>query len=99
MTFICSRLTLSLHISEELDAIFPYHEGLAAVAVGCKTVRPADNPEHEYAVGGKWGFIDKQGNEVVPLQYDSIANYRQVKNNKVLVLKDGKWKALQLSGR
>ena len=32
-------------------------------------------------------------------QYDSIANYRQVKNNKVLVLKDGKWKALQLSGR
>ena len=33
------------------------------------------------------------------LQYDSIANYRQVKNHKVLVLKDGKWKALQLSGR
>nr|WP_314159357.1 hypothetical protein [uncultured Prevotella sp.] len=32
-------------------------------------------------------------------QYDSIANYRQVKNHKVLVLKDGKWKALQLSGR
>ena len=32
-------------------------------------------------------------------QWDSIANYRQVKNNKVLVLKDGKWKALQLSGR
>lgn len=64
------------------------------MAVGCKTVRPADNPEHEYAVGGKWGFIDKQGNEVVPLH----ANYRQVKNNKVLVLKDGKWKALQLSG-
>ena len=55
--------------------------------------------QNEYTVGGKWGFIDKQGNEVVPLQYDSIANYRQVKNNKVLVLKDGKWKALQLSGR
>ena len=69
------------------------------MAVGCKTVRPADNPEHEYAVGGKWGFIDKQGNEVVPLQYDSIANHRQVKNNKVLVLKDGKWKSLQLSAR
>lgn len=41
------------------------------MAVGCKTVRPADNPEHEYTVGGKWGFIDKQGNEVVPLQYDA----------------------------
>ncbi len=68
------------------------------MAVGCMTVRPADNPEHEYTVGGKWRFIDKQGNEVVPLQYDSITNYRQVKNHKVLVLKVGKWKALQLSG-
>lgn len=35
----------------------------------------------------------------MPLLYDSIANHRQVKNNKVLVLKGGKWKALQLSGR
>ena len=86
-------------VNPKYDAVFPYHEGLAAVAMGCKTVRPADDPEHEYTVGGKWGFIDKQGNEVVPLQYDSIANHRQVKKNKVLVLKDGKWKALQLSGR
>ncbi|MEZ7706752.1 hypothetical protein O3680_13235 [Prevotella melaninogenica] len=37
--------------------------------------------------------------EIALLQHDSIANYRQVKNNKLLVLKDGKWKALQLSGR
>ena len=38
--------------------------------MGSKEVRPADDPEHEYTVGGKWGFIDKQGNEVVPLEYD-----------------------------
>ena len=57
-------------VSPKYDAIFPYHDGLAAVAVGSKTVRPADDPEHEYTVGGKWGFIDKQGNEVVPLEYD-----------------------------
>lgn len=81
-------------VSPKYDAIFPYHDGLAAVAVGSKEVRPADDPEHEYTVGGKWGFIDKQGNEVVPLEYDSIANHRQFKNGKAMVMKGGKWRSL-----
>ena len=83
-------------VNPKYDAIFPYHDGLAAVAVGSKTVRPADDPEHEYTVGGKWGFIDKQGNEVIPLEYDSIANYRRFVNGKALVLKHGKWMKLSI---
>ena len=78
-------------VKPKYDAIFPYYEGLAAVAVGCKTVRPQDDPEHEYVVGGKWGFIDKQGKEVIPLEYDSIANYRHFENGKALVLKGKKF--------
>lgn len=77
-------------VKPKYDAIFPYYEGLAAVAVGCKTVRPQDDPEHEYVVGGKWGFIDKQGKEVIPLEYDSIANHRCFENGKVLIFKGGK---------
>ena len=83
-------------VNPKYDAIFPYHDGLAAVAVGSKTVRPADDPEHEYTVGGKWGFIDKQGNEVIPLEYDSIANHRRFVNGKALVLKHGKWMKLSI---
>ena len=83
-------------VNPKYDAIFPYHDGLAAVAVGSKTVRPADDPEHEYTIGGKWGFIDKQGNEVIPLEYDSIANYRRFVNGKALVLKHGKWMKLSI---
>ena len=83
-------------VNPKYDAIFPYHDGLAAVAVGSKTVRPADDPEHEYTVGGKWGFIDKQGNEVIPLEYDSIANYRRFVNGKALGLKHGKWMKLSI---
>lgn len=86
-------------VPPKYDAIFPYKDGLAAVAVGCKTVRPADDPEHEYTVGGKWGFIDKQGNEIVPLEYDSIANHRQFENGKALVLKGGKWKVIRKNGQ
>lgn len=77
-------------VKPKYDAIFPYYEGLAAVAVGCKTVKPQDDPEHEYVVGGKWGFIDKQGKEVIPLEYDSIANHRCFENDKVLIFKGGK---------
>lgn len=83
-------------VKPKYDAIFPYYEGLAAVAVGCKTVRPQDDPEHEYVVGGKWGFIDKQGNEVIPLEYDSIANHRRYVNGKALGLKHGKWMKLSI---
>lgn len=83
-------------VKPKYDAIFPYYEGLAAVAVGCKTVRPQDDPEHEYVVGGKWGFIDKQGNEVIPLEYDSIANHRRYVNGKALGLKCGKWMKLSI---
>jgi len=83
-------------VSPKYDAIFPYHDGLAAVAVGSKEVRPADDPEHEYTIGGKWGFIDKQGNEVIPLEYDSIANHRCFVNGKALGLKHGKWMKLSI---
>ena len=85
-------------VSPKYDAIFPYYDGLAAVAVGSKEVRPADDPEHEYTVGGKWGFIDKQGNEVVPLEYDSIANHHRVVNGKAMVMKGGKWRSLTPTG-
>ncbi len=78
-------------VKPKYDAIFPYYEGLAAVAVGCKTVRPQDDPEHDYVVGGKWGFIDKQGRVVVPLEYDSLDNFRHFENGKVRGLKEGKW--------
>ena len=78
-------------VKPKYDAIFPFKEGFAAVAVGTKTVRPQDDPEHEYVVGGKWGFIDKQGKVVVPLEYDSLDNFRQFENGKVRGLKDGKW--------
>lgn len=86
-------------VKPKYDAIFPYHEGLAAVSVGCKTVRPEDDPEHEYVVGGKWGFIDKQGHEIIPLKYDSIANHRRFKNGKALVLKDEKFFQIDYKGR
>ncbi|ABP65847.1 KWG Leptospira repeat protein [Caldicellulosiruptor saccharolyticus DSM 8903] len=38
--------------------------------------------------GGKWGFVDKTGKEVVPLIYESV---REFSEGFAWVKKDGKW--------
>ena len=46
------------------DFAFPFESGLAVVCNGC-TPRPVG--EHSEMVGGKWGYIDSQGEVVVPI--------------------------------
>lgn len=45
---------------------WPFENGRALVCQGC---RPAPDPkgEHVPMVGGRWGYIDRSGNEVVPM--------------------------------
>lgn len=37
--------------------------------------------------GGKWGFIDKTGKELIPVQYDKVKDFS---NGKAVVEMDGK---------
>ena len=45
-------------IRSQFDFAFPFHEGLAAICVGCK-----EGPEGEYhsVKGGTWGYINRGG--------------------------------------
>jgi len=45
---------------------WPFKDGRALVCLGCKLDAP-DSEGHQPLVGGKWGFIDKRGHEVVPV--------------------------------
>lgn len=38
-------------------------------------VRDFYNGYAAVCVGDKWGFIDRHGNEVVPLQYDYVSSF------------------------
>ena len=43
---------------------WPFKDGRALVCLGCK-VAEVDDEGHRPVIGGKWGFIDKRGREVV----------------------------------
>jgi hypothetical protein len=45
---------------------WPFKDGRALVCLGCSLAAP-DSEGHRPVVGGKWGFIDKRGREVVPV--------------------------------
>jgi len=46
------------------DKAYDFRNGLAAVNIGGKCER--------YFFGGKWGFIDKTGKEIIPCIYDDV---------------------------
>ena len=39
-------------------------------------------------MGGKWGFVDENGNECIPIQYDKVSSFR---NGISIVNKGGRW--------
>ena len=55
------------------DFAWRFEKGYALVCIGCHTdnspCQDADDgcPEHRAVIGGKWGYINQQGKEVVPV--------------------------------
>lgn len=59
-------------------------QGLAAVSIGCELAE-----YHPECAGGKWGFIDKTGKEVIPLIYDGLGiDHFGFSDGKVLMMLD-----------
>lgn len=69
-------------IEAQFDFALPFHEGLAAICMDCKILQTDE--EHSTVVGGKWGYINKEGKIVVPLIFDKagILKMRTPEGNK-----------------
>lgn len=52
------------------DFAFPFQQGVAVVCMGC-TPTAGPGEEHRTVTGGKWGYIDKRGKVVVPVEHES----------------------------
>ncbi|NEV61142.1 WG repeat-containing protein [Thiorhodococcus minor] len=52
-------------IGPRYDWGWPFAQGRALVCRGC---RPLQEGEHSHVSGGRWGWVDRQGREVVPVQ-------------------------------
>ncbi len=55
-------------IPAKYDWGWPFSEGRALVCSGCR-IQAADKDGHKPITGGKWGYINRQGEEIVPIQY------------------------------
>jgi hypothetical protein len=55
----------------------PFEQGLAAFNEGGKVEKYDE--EHSFIAGGKWGFIDKQGDIVFPAIFDSVSDFEEGK--------------------
>jgi hypothetical protein len=49
------------------DFAFPFDHGFARVCEGCTAART--DAEHSTVTGGRWGYIDRTGTIVVPVEY------------------------------
>jgi len=56
-----------LVLSLGYDWAWPFHEGKALVCKGCVLTPVEDG--HKALEGGAWGYINKEGKEVVPVKY------------------------------
>ena len=65
------------------DWIDAFWRGFARVKKGEAIGSQADN-------GNKWGVVNEQGEEVVPVEYDSIWNFFNTKYDEIILIKDGK---------
>jgi hypothetical protein len=68
------------------DFAYSFSEGLAAVNMGGRYEEPDDFIKHTFGIydhvvftGGKWGFVDTKGNQVIPLQYDNVDSFKNGK--------------------
>ena len=56
-------------IEAKYDSAWPFYDGLAKVCIDCKQVCENSDCEHPFTKGGRWGAINREGEEVVPIAY------------------------------
>lgn len=82
-------------VAPQFDFALSFHEGLAAVCLGCqKTAADADG--HYGVIGGRWGYINRRGAVVIPLQYEAAEDFE---NGKARVMFDKQWRFVDKSGK
>ncbi len=81
-----------IQIKAQFEFVRPFSEGLAAFCVSCSTRLQG---EHTQLFGGKWGYIDKQGNIAIPATFDVAYNFE---NEKAIVVIDGEERRIDKRG-
>lgn len=82
-------------IQPQFDYAQSFREGVAAVCTGCRSEKA--DAEHSITVGGRWGYINRRGRIIVPLEYRDVADFFENGTGRVRI--DDKWKRVDKSGK
>lgn len=74
-------------IKPQYEGAFPFNGTFAPVCKGC-IIQKIANGEYSIWVKGKWGYIDKTGKVVIPIEYDEIDHNGKAVNGKIILKKD-----------
>lgn len=74
-------------IKPQYEGAFPFDGGIAPICKGCITQKIANGEYHEW-VKGKWGYIDKAGKIVIPIDYDKLDHRGKAVSGKIILKKD-----------
>ena len=80
--------TGEIRIDPVWDYASPFYSGYARVSLGTKIEHCSDG--QIMMQGGKYGYIDRNGKVVIPLEYDDVRN-KSYDENYFEVAKNGKW--------
>ena len=78
-------------IDAKFDGAMPFSETLAAVCEGCVLT----GGEHKSFEGGRWGYIDSEGDLVIPMQFAGASRFE---NGRASVVLEGKKVIIDRSG-
>ncbi|HBN06610.1 WG repeat-containing protein, partial [uncultured Proteiniphilum sp.] len=62
-------------LNPKYDFIRPFSNGYAAFNIGGKN-KKIPNSDYSEFVGGKWGFLDQNGVEVIPPVFDEVLDFK-----------------------
>lgn len=74
-------------IQPQYEGAFPFTDGLAPVCKGCISQKVPNGEYYQWAKG-KWGYIDKTGKVVIPIEYDELHYSGKPVDGKIILKKD-----------
>jgi len=77
------------------DFVSSFSDSLAAVCAGGKKVKQEEADEHPVWEGGKWGYVDRKGEIVIPMKFEAAKPFA---HGEARVKSNGKWVVINKRG-
>ena len=83
-------------IEPQFDYAQSFREGVAAFCLECRSEKA--DAEHSFMTGGRWGYINRRGRIIVPVEYEAVEHFFENGTGRVQRA-NGKWSRVDKNGK